>query len=159
EQGVDLELKPLLEANGLRVGEFGVLPDKLQTLLASPRWCPAPRRYRNEPDKSTPLQVGPVRETCSFTLSRGGDGKPRTLTFEQPRGEFDVLATLEDEPRIRLRFTPRVKHGRPRRQPQAVSDPGGELRWSIESAEPTEELTDLRFELTIGNGEYVAVGT
>jgi len=158
EQGVDLELKPLLEANGLRVGQFGLLPDRLQSLLASPRSCPAPRRYRNEPDKPTPLQVGPVRATCSFELPHG-DGKPKTLTLEQARCEFDVLPILEDDNRIRLRVTPRVRHGQPHREMRPVRDPDGQLRWSIESAEPTEELTDLRFELSVGSGEYVAIGT
>ena len=33
EQGVGLEVKPILEENGLRIGQFGLLPDRLQTLF------------------------------------------------------------------------------------------------------------------------------
>ena len=157
EQGVELELKPLLEDNGLRVCTFGLLPDRLQALLASPRFCPSPRRFRTEPDKATPLQVGPVRDVCSFTVRPGGEAK--TLSFEQARCEFDVLPVMEDEGRVRLRFTPRVRHGKPRRETHVARDPDGQLRWAMEAAEPTEEFADLRFELCVGSGEYVAVGT
>jgi hypothetical protein len=157
EQGVELELKPLLENNGLRVCTFCLLPDRLQALLSSPRFCPSPRRYRTEPDKATALQVGPVRDACSFTVRPGGNSK--TLSFEQARCEFDVLPISEDEGRVRLRFTPRVRHGRPRRETRVARDPDGQLRWAMESAEPTEEFAELRFELSVGSGEYVAVGT
>jgi len=156
EQCVELELKPLLEDNGLRVCTFCLLPDRLQALLASPRFCPSPRRYRTELDKPTPLQVGPVRDVCSFTVRPGAS---KALSFEQARCEFDLLPILEDEGRVRLRFTPRVRHGKPRRETHVARDPDGQLRWAMEAAEPTEEITDLRFELCVGSGEYVAVGT
>lgn len=159
EQCVELELKPLLEANGLRVCQFGLMPDQLQSLVASPRSCPAPRRYRTEPDKPTALQVGPTRAEYSFNLPSGRDAEPKTMKFEQARCEFDVLPSLEDDNRVRLRFTPRVRHGKPRREAHVARDPDGQLRWAIESGEPTEELTDLRFELTVGPGEYVAIGS
>jgi hypothetical protein len=157
EQRVELELKPLLEANGLRVCQFGMLPDRLQTLLSSPRWCPSPHSYRSEPDKSTPLQIGPVRASCSFGIPTGA-GESKAFSFEEARCEFTVLPSLEEDNRVRLSFTPRVRHGKPCRQAHAVRDPDGQRRWAIESSEPTEELTDLRFDLTVAAGEYVAVG-
>src|SRR5947209_5530834 len=50
EQGVDLETKPALEENGLRVCQVGgLLPARLQALLSSQRSCPDPRRLRAEP--------------------------------------------------------------------------------------------------------------
>jgi hypothetical protein len=157
EQRVELELKPRLEANGLRVCQFGLLPDRLQSLLASPRWCPAPHSYRCEPDKPTPLQVGPVRATYSFAVP-DRESEPRPFSFEQARCEFAVQPSLEEDDRIRLRFTPRVRHGKPRREALAVRDPDGQRHWAIESVEPAEELTELRFELTVAAGECVAVG-
>ena len=46
EQGVNLDVKPLLEENGLRICQIGgLLPAQLQALLASPRSCPDPRRF------------------------------------------------------------------------------------------------------------------
>lgn len=155
EQCVELELKPVLEANGLRVAQFGLLPDQLQGLLSSPRSCPSPHCYHTEPDRARPLQIGPVRESCSFALS---GPQAKALTFQQARCEFDVVPNLDDEGGVRLRFTPCVRHGKPRRQTVAVRDPDGQVRWAIESAEPTEELTDLRFELTVPHGNFVAIG-
>lgn len=161
EQGVELELKPLLEANGLRVCQFGQLPDGLLALLSSPRSCPAgPRRYHNEADKSTSVQVGPERGRAAFALTAGASetGEAKSLSLEQARFGFDVRPTAEDDDRLRLRFTPRVRHGKPRRETNVARDPDGQLRWAMEAAEPTEQAAGLAFDLSVSSGEYVVLG-
>jgi hypothetical protein len=157
EQGVELEIKPALEENGLRVCQFGLLPDRLQALLASPRTCAEPRRLHGEPDRPIPVALGQPRWRCEFAVRLSEESKPVALS--QARCEFEVLPIPEEDGRIRLRFTPRVKHGQARIQPKVARDPDGQLRWAVEPLEPTEEFAGLRFELCVGPGEYVAVGT
>lgn len=157
EQGVGLEIKPALEENGLRIGQFGMLPDKLQTLLASPRTCAEPRRLRGEPGKAISVVLGKPRSKSDFTVRLAGESKP--LALSRTRCEFEVLATPTDDGRIRLRFTPRVKHGDPHMQPRVARDPDGQLRWAVEPTEPAEEFAELRFEVCLTPGEYLAMGT
>jgi hypothetical protein len=157
EQGIEpLELKSALEKNGLRVCQFGLLPDRLQALLSSPRFCPNPRRLRVEPQKPATVHVGASRPASTFTVHLGSE--PQSLSLRQARFEFAVVPLPEEEGRVRLRFTPRVRHGRPRMQHQVARDPDGQLRWAVEPTEPTEEFADLCFEVVVGSGEFVAIG-
>jgi hypothetical protein len=158
EQGLHEDVKPALAANGLRVCQIGgLLPGGLQGLLASPRSCPEPRRLRAAPGEVTPVQVGPTRPkvACRVTL----DGESRDVDVEQARCVFAVVPTLEEEKRIRLRFTPIVRHGKTRMKPHVSRDANGALSWAVEPSEPAEEFAPLRWELTVGPGEYVVIGT
>jgi hypothetical protein len=158
EQGVDLDTKPVLEENGLRICQLGgLLPARLQALLTSPRSCTDPRRYRGEePGKPIAIGVGPLRAECSFTLRLGS--KEREVKLKDARCEFEVVPVIEEE-RIRLRFTPQVHHGKARLKPHVAREPDGELHWVVEASEPVEEFAPLRFELVVAPGEYVVLGT
>lgn len=156
EQGIDLESKPMLEENGLRICQIGgLLPARLQALLTSPRTCPDPRRLRAEPDQPTPVQVGPMRPKVAFQLRQGNSSQP--LNLEQAHCFFEVLPSLEGEQGLRLRFTPRIRHGKTRIEPHVTRDPDGPLRWAVEAREPIEDFPQLRWELTVGPNEYVVI--
>jgi hypothetical protein len=43
--------------------------------------------------------------------------------------------------------------------PHAEKDPNGALRWALEAREAVEEFNGLRWECTIGQGEYIVLGT
>jgi len=157
EQGVGLETKPVLEENGLRVGQVGgLLPARLQALLASPRTCPNPRRLSAEPDQPAPVAVGPVRPRLAFQAHEGGAS--RAVALADAHCFFEVTPTPEGERRLRLRFTPRIRHGKARVEPRVEKDPDGSLHWAAEAREPTEEFPRLSWELTVGPDEYVLVG-
>jgi hypothetical protein len=157
EQGVDLELKPALEENGLRVAQVGgMLPARLQALLKSPRSCPDPRRLRAEPDAPTPVQVGPPRKALAFEVHERGGARPLDLT--DATCFFEVTPALEGEDGLRLRFRPRIRHGKARIETHVASDPGGPLRLAVEAREPVEEFPHLCWELTLVPDEYVLVG-
>jgi hypothetical protein len=157
EQGVALETKPVLEENGLRVGLVGgLLPARLQALLSSERSCPQPRRLRTEPGRAVPVPVGPVRSVCTFGLRI--DGKERPVELRDACCQFQVVPVVE-EGRTRLRFTPQVKHGKTQIRPHVAREPDGQLRWSVDPQEPTEEFEALRFELAVGPEECVILGT
>jgi hypothetical protein len=157
EQGINLELKPLLEQNGLRICQIGgLVPPKLHALIVSPRSCPEPRRLRAEPGKPTVVPIGPPRNYALFQLV--GQAGARRLDLEQAHCQFEVVPILEDDERIRLRFTPQVRHGKPQTTPCVEKDPDGPLRWAIEAREPVEEFAQLRWECVLAPNEFVVVG-
>jgi hypothetical protein len=157
EQGINLELKPVLEENGLRVCQLGdMLPARLQTLLASARSCPDPRRLRAEPGKPTLLLIGRPRNRCAFQLA--GDAGRRQVALEQAQCLLEVVPVLEDEQRVRLCFTPHLRHGKERITPRVEKDPDGPLRWAMEARAPVEEFPALRWECTIGPKEFIVLG-
>jgi hypothetical protein len=158
EQGVDLEMKPVLEENGLRICQLGgVLPVPLQSLLTSPRSCSGARRITAEPGKPKPLPVGERRERCAFHLA-GAAGR-RLVSLEQAQCELEVTPTLEDDKRIHLRFTPQIRHGPARIKPRVEKDPDGPLRWSMEAKEEIESFPELHWDCTIGPNELIVLGT
>lgn len=158
EQGVDLETKPLLEENGLRVGQIGgILPARLQALVTSPHSCPEPtRRLRADAEQGTQVQVGGSRARLTFAVQQGADR--RAVELANAVCFLDVTPTPDGERRVRLRFTPRVRHGKAAFQPRVARDPGGALRWDVEAREPVEEFPALSWELTVGPDEYVLIG-
>lgn len=157
EQGVDLESKPILEENGLRVGQIGgVLPARLLALVNSPRSCADPRRMRGDFDQPAPVQVGLLRQRLTFHAHEDGAG--RSVAVEDARCLFEVIPSAEGERRLRLRFTPRVRHGKARVERRVEKDPDGPLRWSVEAREPVEEFPALSWELTVEPDEYVLIG-
>lgn len=157
EQCIDLDTKPLLEENGLRVGQIGgMLPPRLQALLKSPRSCPDPRRLRADLDNPTPIQVGAPRARLVFEARHHGQG--RTVELSDATCFFEVIPTVDPEGGIRLRFTPRVRHGKAQAEPRVARDAGGVLRWAVEVKEPIEDFPQLGWELPVTSDEYVLIG-
>ncbi len=157
EQGVNLELKPLLEENGLRICQIGgLMPHRLHSLLVSPRSCPEPRRLRAEPGKPTVVAIGPMRAHAVFQLS--GQAGARRLDLADAHCQLEVVPTLEDNERIRLRFTPQVRYGPARTAPRVEKDPDGPLHWALEAREALEEFPQMRWETVLAPNEFVAIG-
>ncbi len=147
----------MLEENGLRVCLVGrLMPARLQALLWSPRSCPDPRRLHGQPGQPIFVPVGPSRSACSFHLRAGSSS--RAVQVRDARCVFGVVATAEEEGRLRLRFTPHLRHGKPSLQRHVARDPDGQLRWAVEPCEKVEEFDALRFELTVAADESVVLG-
>jgi hypothetical protein len=157
EQGIDMELRPLLEENGLRICQIGgLIPARLQALLASPRSCPGPRRLQAELDQPTTVLVSPGHNQLAFQFHQAGSS--RALELTDAHCFFEVLPSLESEQRIRLSFTPRIRHGKPEKEAQVTHDPDGSLRWTMEAREPIEDFRTLHWELIVDPGEYIVIG-
>lgn len=158
EQGVDLEAKPLLEENGLRVAQIGgLLPARLQALLTSPRSCPDPRRLRGDPDQPTPVPVSKTRTPkLAFQVTR--DGEPRKVALENAQCYFEVTPTVEGDRRVRLKFVPRVRHGQSQLNRRVARDADGALQWEVDASDPVEDVPEVSWEVVVGPTEYVLVG-
>lgn len=157
EQGIALELKPVLEEYGLRVGQIGgLLPPRLQALMSSKRSCPDPRRLRGDPDLPTPVQIGTPH--ARLTYQDSSVDPARVMEFEDAVCYFEVTPSTEGQDGIRLAFKPVIRHGKPRIAPRVERDAEGTLRWSVEAREHVEEFPQLAWEMNLSTDEYVLIG-
>ncbi len=158
EQAVSLECKPLLDDNGFRVCQVGGLPPAgLQAMLMSPRSNPDPHRTQILPGKTVPIALGPEAPYGWFRVHT--DGADRSVELKDVRCWLDVVPTLAEDGRIRLKFTPRVQHGVPTVVFAPQKDPGGTLRWERIEKQPEESFERLAWEVTVSANEFVIVGT
>lgn len=158
DEHVDLDVQPILEENGLRVCRIGgVLPARLQALLISPRSCSPPRRLRADLDKPTPVLVNSRHPHLAIQY-RDGD-KAREIQFDQAQCLFEIIPSRDEDDGLKLRFRSRLRHGRALIETKVANDPGGELHWTKEPGEPTEDLPALTWELPIRPDEFLVLGT
>jgi hypothetical protein len=156
EQAVSLERKMALEKNGFRIGQIGgMLPTKLQDLLDSPRSCQA-RRIQLHAGHETILPLGSPWEHCSCRLAR--DEELTEVSLDKAQCLLEVVPTLADEGHIRLRFTPRIKHGEAATGFQPVRDADGQMHWGRQEVQSEEVYPWLSWTLTVVPNEYVVLG-
>jgi hypothetical protein len=157
EPAVSLERKTALEKNGFRIGQVGgLLPTKLHDLLISERSCQA-RRIELHAGHETVLSCGPPWPQCHYRLIH--DDRSTTLSLEKARCELEVEPTLADEGRIRLRFTPRIKHGKVKAAFVPICESDGQRRWDRQEDQTEEVYAWLAWTLTLVPNEYVVVGS
>jgi hypothetical protein len=154
EQVIALNHRPDLEDNGFRIGQLGGLPPAmLQERLSSPRSCPNPRRLQIHAGKEETILIGPPRSPSSFALHF--DGALTGVTHEHGQHALRLLPSINDDGRMRLRFTPIVITGRPRSCYQAAPDRSG---WVIGEDQPLERYDRLSWDIDIAPNEYILVG-
>jgi hypothetical protein len=154
EQTVPLERKAILEENGFRVGQIGGLtPARLQAMLTSEQSCVDPRRLYLHAGNPTTLTLGPQARSCRFRIAPSGQAEP--ITLEQAVCTLSVVPTLTRDGRLRLQFTPQVRHGEANRSPWAADDRSG---WVLQSDRPSEAYPALAWEVTLAPNQYVIVG-
>jgi hypothetical protein len=66
-----------------------------------------------------------------------------------------VTPSLTDDGRIRLHFTPQVRHGEEAVRPGPAADRSG---WVMQAQRPTESYEALGWDVTVAPNEYVIVG-
>lgn len=154
EMIVDLDRKAAVEDNGFRVGQIvGMTPTKLQELLTSPRYCINPRRRMVPNGQSVAQYLGPVWPRCEFEIQQGK--QVLTEALDQARFCLDVKATLTDDGRSRLVFTPKVENGENALPFQP--DPDKSV-WTIRVDRPSKTYKDVSWEVVLAPGEYLVIG-
>ncbi len=157
EQVVALERKPVLEENGLRVAQVGgIIPSKLQTLLASERSCITPHRLLLHAGDTTPLHLGPALPLCQFELHQ--NGQANAVAMEKAQCTLLVKPTLTRDGRTRLHFTPQIEHGDTRWTWRASTGPSGVRAWEPHEERPTETYSTLGWDVVVAQNDYVLVG-
>src|SRR5262249_52482771 len=93
EQIIPLERKAALEENGFRVGQIGGnTPAGLLTLLTSGRSNVNPRGLFVHAGQSTSTVLGPMSQTCSFSVRQ--DGQDASMHLANAQCAFDVVPTF-----------------------------------------------------------------
>jgi hypothetical protein len=154
EQAVPLQRKVVLEENGFRVGQVGgVVPTGLQKLLTSENANINPRRVYVHVAHPAALPVGPAMQTCNFELAK--DGNPLPILLDQAECLLSVEPFPTTDGRIRLVFTPQIRHGEAQPVPHAAEDQSGFI---LQAERPIKAFATLSWELTVAPNEYVLVG-
>jgi len=156
EPAVSLERKRALEKNGFRVGQVGgLLPSKLHDLLTCERSCQT-RQIQLHAGHATVLPCGPPWPECRYRLFH--DDQATELVFEKAQCELEVVPSLAGEGRVRLRFTPRIKHGQLETAFVPTRDANGVFRWDRQEQQAEEVYPWLSWTLTLVPNEYVVLG-
>ena len=174
EQEVDLDVRKLLDQNGIRVAimpshapaQFNklVAPRPLEheqltlverKLAEKGKLKPKSRmvehqRISNRDGQSHPIQTSDVHPELSWVIHNNdrqsfGSGK-------SVRGMFKVTTTPQGDGTVRLRFSPQIYHGDPR----PTYDVAGNA-FFVESSQAVTKLAHLEFAVTVRPGESVVV--
>jgi hypothetical protein len=147
-----------LDANGFRVGQIGGSPpDGLQAMLLSERCNVDPRRIGQHAGTPRTVTLGQLWGRLPFRLKR--EGRSVEVEHGQAQCLLEVVPELVDGDKVRLRFTPQVRHGDTALVAQPVLRPSGEREWNFEKRQPVESFHELSWELTLSPNEYALVGT
>jgi hypothetical protein len=160
-EGADPELcrKHSLEDNGFRVAQIGgLLPPGIQKLLESGRGGAQPRRICIQEGNPTPLTLGSIHPTL---MIHPGNPSAGTDDLELTRAQCELVVTpiLVGEDRIRLLFTPIIRHGNSELAPRPLQDPDGTRRWELQTRQTIQTWDMLSWSLTLTNDEVAMVGT
>jgi hypothetical protein len=155
EQKIPPEHKPILEANGLRVGTVsGNLPVGLQKLLSSELSCPDRRQGLVRAGSTLFFPMGPGGRSLPLKVYQ--DGETKDLFLDQAQCCLTVqAAVLEEEGRTLMKFQPQVQHGSHSLQIRPNVDRSD---WSVKQGRPEEKFPQLAFEVPLGITEYVLIG-
>jgi hypothetical protein len=156
EPAISLERKRALGKNGFRVGQVGgLLPSKLHDLLTSERSCQT-RRIELHAGHETVLSCGPPWLQCHYRLFH--DDHSATVDLEKASCELEVVPSLADEGHVRLRCTPRIKHGDVKTAFVPIRESDGQRRWDRQEDQAEEVYPWLSWTLSLVPNEYVVVG-
>jgi hypothetical protein len=156
EPAASLERKKVLENNGFHVGQVGgMVPTKLQDALDAQKGCEK-RQIQLHAGHETILACGSPWPHCRCRLVRGETLSP--TEFDKAQCELMVVPTLADEGRVRLRFTPRVKHGEVQQTFLSVCEADGQRHWDRQEHASEEIYPWLSWTLTVAPDEYIVLG-
>lgn len=154
EQSVPLDHKPVLNANGFRVGTLGASPPAgLQDLLVSPKTCVKAHRLALRKGATHFEPLGPAHETSPLKVHQRGE--TRSLNLEKAQFGLTLSPSVTDDGRILLRFEPKVQHGSVSLLPRAAEDHSG---LTLFPGRPEEKYPAIDWELNLGSNDYVVIG-
>jgi hypothetical protein len=156
EQVVTRE-RPDLIANGFRICQLGgQAPAGLLALLTSSRSNPDPRGVEVHAGEPVPVSLGPVCKDCRFKLHH--EDTAAEVHFDNARCFVLLKPTLTDDGKVRLQFTPQVRHGKPEVRFTPHQEASGAMHWERQQEQREEAYEHLAWEVTAGSGEFIVVG-
>jgi hypothetical protein len=156
EQVVTRE-RPELSTNGLRISQMGgSAPAGLLALLTSPRSNPRPRGVEVHAGDPVPVPLGDTCPECRFRLYQ--EEVVTEVKLENARCFLVLEATPADDGKVRVRFTPTVRHGKTELRFAPHLDPSGARTWERQEDQPEEIYERLSWDVTASPGELIVVG-
>jgi len=153
EGAVTLDRRAVLEDNGFRVAVAGgSASDTLNDLLQSKRANLYPHQIQTRAGTTKTVLLGGLHASCEFLLNV--DGEPTPTELKQAQCAVAVTPSLASDGRIVLSFVPEVQHGAPK---FLTHDEHGDF--VLQGRRPSEPYPGLSFEVTLGEQDYVVVGT
>ncbi len=153
EQRVPLEQKPVLRANGLRVGALGgTIPAELRETILSEQQCKM-RRLALQPGREFVIKLGPGDRPLAIQVLK--DGETMAMDLHNAQCALAIEATLTEDGRTRIRFEPRIAHGKDRLQVRPSAD---RTDWEVMPGRPLEKYPHLACEISLAANEYAVVG-
>ena len=154
EQIIPLERKAVLEENGFHIGQLGGnTPAGLLTLLTSEHSNVNPRGHFVHSGQPTRVVLGPITPLFSFRIQQ--DGEPANVSMEKAQCAFNLVASLTNDGRTRLQFTPQIRHGEKMLAPRAAADGSG---FVLQEDWPTQSYSWLAWDATLAANQYLVVG-
>jgi hypothetical protein len=152
EQVVPAEHKARLEDNGFRVGIIGGIPPAaLLSLLTSERTNASPHQWIRKVGDAKALPIGSAIADCRCQVIQTGDTSSNT--FENAQCSWNITPSVAGD-EVTLQFVPQIQHGQRSLWPTADSVGN----WMLQGQRPMERFAGLKFEIAIGNSEYLLVG-
>lgn len=154
--GLSPQTRVLLEENGLRVAVIGGnLPPEFVRMLEAGEGAVSPQAYTFGTRTETVVPtVGPVA-ACEFCVRAdlGGEREPKKLTAVH--GGFRIRPRTADDGRVTVHLEPQVQHGERQDFIRPAADATG---FTLQSEVPHERYSSLGFEVSLGAGDYLAIG-
>lgn len=155
EQLLSSDRRTLLNQNGIRVGSVGgMLPSQMQALVSNPKLLEE-RRVRGF-YSGTPWSYslnGPFAQ-AEFTVQTTPNKPATSQKFEQARFALNITPTIQPTGGITLTCTPEVEYHDP-----AHWTPLGAVGQGWLTEKPKQKYDDLAFEVTMGENDYLVLGT
>ena len=123
-------------------------------LLKSKRSCANPQAKMFHAGDMHLIELGPSVPLCRFQVQQ--DGVPVEMVDEQAQCQLAVVATLTNDGKTRLQFTPQVQHGEAKLIPWQTNP--DRSRWELAQQQPTDSFPALSWEVAVAPNEWVVVG-
>jgi hypothetical protein len=154
EQAISMDLKQLLNSNGLRIGKIGSrLSPEMLKLLERANDTAQGRLHHGPSGTTAKIDMTPVLPQWNlFTVA---DGAPKGETLSDAQGYLQLTPTIGPESTVHLAIAPRIEYGpRIERRGPAPDLTGFQFRQD----RAARAFPELKVELSVASGDYILIG-
>ncbi|MFO0935482.1 MAG: hypothetical protein U0798_03075 [Gemmataceae bacterium] len=151
------ERESLLAENGIRIGVVsGVIPPEFIDRVTSDRHVIEPRAFATKAGEEKIIPVNGPFEKVTTKVIRELASPPDSLDVKDGESGWAVQATPTDGGRLRFHCCPIVQSGMKQAWLRPTAD-RTQFKW--EQSKVKDKLDTLAFDVTLGPGEYLVIGS
>lgn len=153
EQAIPLEMKQVLNDNGIRVGRIGTkLSPELRKLVDESK--SQARRHHTHSGRLAKIQLTDVLP--NWNLFSVIDGRPRGDELKDAQGYLYVTPTIGENASTALTIQPEIEYGPMIHKRIPSPDLSG---WQVRNQRESRSFPELRLDVKIESGEFLLLGT